>query len=471
MVEYDGVDGFKSEPYESDYTIREIIQRALCTISSLQTREDHKPTAILIGTHFEKSEKENFLTKANSVQALFDNYRDTSLVPVSKEGGKWRFIYFLNNVSGDSSDIDELRVLIKKTVERRFLEVEIDTPYLLLHLFLRMKYEKRGWCKLEDCKEVAKSCGISGDDLFEALKYLHDRFGTVLYYRDLPKLKERVIVNVKLIMELPAKIIGTVFGTKNTDPKETEHIQMTGEVPKYLINMTHKSSKLDNGIPTDEILELLEHRHILYTYTNSETKEVIHFMPCLLKPDPSVNKESSNHEFLSNLTYSPLLLIPLSCDFVPLGLFQALVVKCSKTWYLDESKQYRHRNRIRFYFTSLHVEIRSLASHLEVRILNGNTDNQSLIAKFRYELWKLLDEVNKAHTIVHWTLGFYCPHGLEQSDIPPHSAKLLGKEINKVEVYEGSTNISVTCSTSRCIQSAIALKDKHKCWFMVSVCV
>ena len=59
---------------------------------------------------------------------------------------------------------------------------EIDTPYSLLHLFLRMKYEKRGWCKLEDCKEVAKSCGISGDDLFEALKYLHDRFGTVLYY-------------------------------------------------------------------------------------------------------------------------------------------------------------------------------------------------------------------------------------------------------------------------------------------------
>ena len=41
--------------YVSEFTIREIIQRALCSIASLQTSLDHKPAAILIGTYLDQS--------------------------------------------------------------------------------------------------------------------------------------------------------------------------------------------------------------------------------------------------------------------------------------------------------------------------------------------------------------------------------------------------------------------------------
>ena len=246
MVEYDGANGFKSLPYESDSTIREIIQRALCTISSLQTSSDHKPAVILIGTHFEKDKEAEFLAVDESVQASFENewfMKNGTLRQVSKPGEKKRYIYFLDNVSGDSSDIDGLRDLIKTVVKSRNPE-EIRTPYLLLHLFLRMKFERSpGWCSMEQCEAIAESCGISKHDLLEALKYLHDKFGTILYYPALPKLRQRVIVNVNLIMKPPAEMIRTAFGAKDEDPNTAKSICETGVVPEYLINKACSSQQ------------------------------------------------------------------------------------------------------------------------------------------------------------------------------------------------------------------------------------
>ena len=73
------------------------------TISSLQTSTYHKPAAILIGTHFEKSKEAEFLAVDDSVQAMFENQwfmKNDTLRQVSKPGEKRRYIYFLNNVSG-----------------------------------------------------------------------------------------------------------------------------------------------------------------------------------------------------------------------------------------------------------------------------------------------------------------------------------------------------------------------------------
>ena len=68
-------DGSSSIQYESEYTIRDIIQRALCSISSLQTSPDHKPAAILIGTHLDQTSEAAVLTLDRSIQQSFqDDY-------------------------------------------------------------------------------------------------------------------------------------------------------------------------------------------------------------------------------------------------------------------------------------------------------------------------------------------------------------------------------------------------------------
>ena len=457
--------------YVSEFTIREIIQRALCSISSLQTTDLHKPTAILIGTHLDLSTKEAVLTLDRSIQNTFkdaDFMENDVLCIVSKAGEEVRYIHPLDNVTGDSSDIMELRRLISSVVQNRFSPEKIPTAALLLQLILRMKFEvSPGWCSLDECITIAESCGISKEDLLMEngiLDYLHNRFGTILFYRNIDKLNKRVIVNANIIMSPPTKMFAVSFASNNDKPKTAKHIRSTGEIPPHLMNEACSSTSDEscNEIPTKEILELLKSRHILYE-VRSATKETSYFVPFLLYPDHNVVKESSDPRLLASLPYSPLLFLP-SIGYVPLGQFSASIVRLALDWTLDELE--RFRNRIRFYFSrkgerSLHVEFRTLSTHLEFRILPGaatQTINPRMILECRSELWKVFCEVASSypHTRnVKWLLGFYCPHGL-QSGGRPHPARCLTDEPQ-----------DVVCSQPGC-GGVVPLENKHRCWFMVS---
>ena len=462
-------DGSSSIEYESEYTIREIIQRALSNIS-FQTSLDHKPAAILIGTHLDQTSEAAVLTLDHSIQQSFqDSYfmRRDVLCSVNKPGEEKRYIHSLNNVSADSSDIEGLRELITRIVHERFTPQQVPTGALLLHLILRMRFDPSpGWCSLEECVVIAEHCGISRADLKGVLQYLHDKYGTILYYGRLEKLGKRVIVNVNLIMKPPAELFVSAFGAVRGEPETAKHMRLTGEVSHRLMNKARSESSSDEeGIPTDEIVELLESCYILYKNARSSSEEEVYFLPCLLYPDHNVTMESSDPKLLSGLLYSPLLLIPAT-GFVPLGQFQASVVRFSQdeNWSLDELN--RFRNRICFYFNDdreeglVHVEIRSLVSHMEVRILTDAVLNPRLILECRRQLWTMICEVGSLypHTRdVHWDFGFYCPHAI-QSGRRPHPARCRSK-INPQHVV---------CSIRDCREGPVGLENKHKCWFTVS---
>ena len=205
---------------------REIIQRALCSIASLQTSPYHKPAAILIGTYLDQSSEAAVLTLDRSIQEAFkdaDFMKNDILCPVSKPGEEERYIHPLDNVSGGSGDIMELRRLITTIVRKRFTPVQVPTSALLLHLILRLRFEARGWCSLEECVVVAKSCGISREDLLQEngiLQYLHDRFGTILHYRGL-KIGQRVIINTNIIMAPTTELFVYAFGTKEAETENS----------------------------------------------------------------------------------------------------------------------------------------------------------------------------------------------------------------------------------------------------------
>ena len=465
--------GFSPIQYESEFTVREIIQRALCSIASLQTSPDHKPAAILIGTYLDQSSEAAVLTLDRSIQEAFkdaDFMKNDILCPVSKPGEEERYIHPLNNVSGGSSDIMELRRLITTIVRKRFTPVQVPTSALLLHLILRLRFEARGWCSLEECVEVAKSCGISREDLLQEngiLQYLHDRFGTILHYRGL-KIGQRVIINTNIIMAPTTELFVYAFGTKEAEPNTAERIRTTGEIPQRLMNKVCLSEDIkqsDDKIPTSEIVELLASRYILYENVRSANDETTYFLPSLLLPDHKVAKESSDPYLLFALFYSPILLWP-STGFAPLGMFPATVVKLSQneSWKLDERS--RFRNRIRFYVQYskeklLHVELRTLSTHLEFRIVSTAPVNPRLIPVVRQELWDAITKVSSfyQHTQeVKWRYGFYCPHSIVSGG-RPHPA--LCQTTDEPQ--------DVVCSLPDCHEGPIALEDRHKCWFTVSI--
>ena len=472
VVYRDGDSGSSSIQYTSEFTIREVIQRALHSISSLQSNMNFsKPAAILVGTHHDKCSEEDVLTVEQSVHDTFANFiEDSVLCPVSNPGEKKRYIHPVNNVSEDSSDIKSLRELITTTVHNRFKSEPVPISTMLLHLILRMKFDPTpGWCSLEKCIEIAERCGISREDLTKEggiLQYLHDRFGTILYYRGL-KIGQRVIVNPNIIMRPPVELFVTAFGTKTSEQATAERIRDTGEIPHRLMKKVCSSSKdqsTANEIPTDEIVELLKSRYILYENTQSDSGENFYFLPCLLYPDHKIDKESKDLCHLISLTYPPILLIP-EAGYVPLGPFPATVVKLSQSSHWTLAKRPRFRNRIRFYFQLpteqvLDVELRALSTHLELRIRHdAPIINPRLIPECLHELTKFFDNVLLfyPHTQgMKWDFGFYCPHAI-QSGRCPHPARCNTKDKPQ----------NVICSQEGCKDGPVDLEDKHKCWFTV----
>ena len=266
------------------------------------------------------------------------------------------------------------------------------------------------------------------------------------------------------------------FGAKESEPNTAERIRNTGEIPQHLMDKvcSSKSVKKADEIPTIEIVELLASRHILYGDARSANEETTYFLPSLLYPDHNVVKESSDPTILSRLFYSPILFCP-STDFLPLGLFPAIVVKLSQKtfstqktiWTLDESVKFRFRNRIRFYVQYskeklLHVELRTLSTHLEFRIVPSDTTvNPRLIPLVRQELWDAVAEVSLSyqHTKnVKWKYAFYCPSAVSSGG-HPHPAKCMTMEEPQ----------DVVCSLPDCHEGKVTLKKRHKCWFKVSI--
>ena len=212
-VTYRDDSGDSTIQYESEFSVREVIQCTLSSISSLQSNNS-APAAILVGTHLDKCNEKDVFALDLSVQDSFDNFIRSDvlcLVNSKPPATEKRYLHPVNNVSGDSSDIVRLRELITNTVHsKRFKPESVPTSTLLLHLILRMKFDPTpGWCSLEECVEIAERCGISREDLTKEggiLQYLHDSFGTILYYQGKTrqdkklKISQRVIVNPNVIM-------------------------------------------------------------------------------------------------------------------------------------------------------------------------------------------------------------------------------------------------------------------------------
>ena len=251
----------KTMEYKSEISVRDVIQSALSTISSLST-----PTAILVGTHLDKFDKNELSTQVSalekSVQDSFGHFINSDVLwPVNDESPVM-YIHQVDNVSG-VSDIARLREQITSIVDsERFKRKRVPTTTLLLHLILRKQFSTPGWCKLKDCVEIAERFGISENDLTEKggiLQYLHESFGTILYYQGKTrqgkklKISQRVIVNPDVIMRPPVELVVTAFGAKGIGlinlPKK---IRFTGEIDHSLMDRACENDRpSDDKIPTD----------------------------------------------------------------------------------------------------------------------------------------------------------------------------------------------------------------------------
>ena len=422
--------------YVSSYTGKQMIFQLLSSLYyfSKSLSPDSEPAAVLIGTHLDQLKQQDEMKINDSLNRLLSNveFNDCGFLTYPTKTKNTMFIP-VNNYSGDEEEIYQLQAFLRQIVGDRFSPVELPSSWLFFHLLLRHRYENSpGVCTIAECRALARGCGLDEDDVPQVLQYIHQHLGTILFYDDVPGLNDLVICDPNVLYKSIYHLVAVSFGGEKGYHTIAAEIRKTGEIHARVLDRisTQSSSSL---LKNEHIIELLRYFKILTELTSDDG--VIYFMPCLLHPNNSLELSI---EALQTL-YPPPLLVRFKGNYIPMGVFSALVVKLlESSWEPDQDKRYR--NHIVFNMDDdFSVELIVHPAYLEfrIRIANPTEEDPEEIHQFCMKLCKTvvgsLISVLDLHTHTKkakFQLGFYCS-GSFQADSQPHFCRLSHqREIN-----------------------------------------
>ena len=320
-VWYQPSDG-KEHSWHDSYVVKEFIFHALASVCSFF---DGSPQILLVGTHKDKLEGSEDL-KMTTIRSIATSLRGWLRESKPYKSMKIKSIedLIIGIHNFQKQDILKVKAEIEKLVSH-ITPQDIPAPFLVFDFVLHSYAKSKLLRKVEKmkCGKIAQLCGIK-DDMFEtALAFLRDYAGTVLYYADIPQLKNYVITDFQLIFDSISKIIIDVNYLDYSESLRTKG-QLDASVLKDVEGCLNK----------DELLSLLQHRHII-----SKMGENEFFMPSVLsKADPSCNKSRS-------------FLVIFEDGYCPIGLFCAATTRLMIEHKLNVIKTVEQfRNKISFYF-------------------------------------------------------------------------------------------------------------------------
>ena len=415
--------------YVSSYTGKQMIFQLLSSLYyfSKSLSPDSEPAAVLIGTHLDQLKEQDEMKINDYLNRLLNKveFHDHGFLTYPTKDKSTIFIP-VNNYSGDEEEIHQLQTFLRQIIGDRFSPVELPSSWLFFHLLLRHRYENSpGVCKLAECRALARGCGLDEDDVPQVLRYIHQHLGTILFYEDVPGLNELVICDPNVLFKSIYQLVAVSFGGDKGYHTITAEIRKTGEIHARVLKRisTQSSSSL---LKNEHIIELLMHFKILTELPSDDG--VIYFMPCLLRPNNSLELSCKALQTL----YPPPLLVRFKGNYIPMGVFSALVVKLlESSWELDQDKRYR--NHIVFNMDDdFSVELIVHPAYLEfrIRIANPTGEDPEEIHQFCMKVCKTvvgtLISVLDLHTHTKkakFQLGFYCS-GSFQADSQPHFCRL-----------------------------------------------
>ena len=196
--------GESTLPVESTYSVEEVLLSALASIacfksySSQESNEgakldelfasSSKSVAYIIGTHKDKVSEEEIDKFDQKLQRTIrsTNFFRDDLVQFSSEG---RMVLPIDNMKGGGADeVREIRTFLEKGLQKHFKKLRIPAAWLMLSLCLR-KRDKR-IASLQSCLQLAERLGMTAADTKTALWFLHHHAGVLMYFPNLPELKD-----------------------------------------------------------------------------------------------------------------------------------------------------------------------------------------------------------------------------------------------------------------------------------------
>ena len=349
-VVYVRPNGTMSEPYQSNFTVKEALLQTLASIASMGTyvymgcgkeQVPLRPQVFFVGTHMDKVSRAKIDRIDRSLRHMVTStglYRE-GMIQFASES---RMLLAVNNLSDDNSGIQQVRAAVERLGSRGSFKVTAPPSWLIFSLTIRQHKDRV--LSYEQCFKVARQCGItSREELNEALWFLHTKVGLIRHFQGdgLEDLQKIVIQDLQVLFDRITDLVVETFTFDKADPVVREDFKKKGIFPFSTFEKISASS--DRLLTPSRLVKLLEHLHIIAPLEKEEEEEEEgeegekrYFMPCILahaQPASTSCFERISRAFAAvfkrSAEQSPnnsSLLLGFRCGYCPKGLFAALVV-------------------------------------------------------------------------------------------------------------------------------------------------
>ena len=391
--------------WQDTYVVKDIISHALASFAESQkaTSLPSPCKILLIGTHKDK------LEVSQDPQADKERNKKAQIESIAKKLYGWLHpSKVFESIQAQSMEdlitgIDNFSqhdiMSVKKKIEELIIQFEsqdVPAPWMVFDFVLHKLAEINKLSKvgMSDCKDIANVCGIT-ENINGVLHYLHYEAGTLLYYSDIPGLKEYVITDFQLLFDSISKIIIQYFDNSISGPhlKHKNLFKQKGQFDASVLR------DIEGCLKVDELISLLHHRHIISKMEGTN----MYFMPSVLPKDRlSCNVSSKSLSFF----------VLFDHGYCPVGLFCAATIELivSHKWELNKGAS-QFRNKINFYCPcsgkSYSVMFSEFSAHYEVCLMG------EILPEVKFEIYRnmndVLSTVCKDMKYPSPTYGFYCP--------------------------------------------------------------
>ena len=363
-------------------------------------------------------------------------------------------LFAVDNVSGTfANEIELLQATIKRALERMHGKVTepLPTSWAIFYFLLRdfpNKNNGKMYCTLEEAKAIAAEVKIKPEDAEIALKYIHQRFGSVLYYHDISDDKgiKYVFCDANAILKPVTHLVAVCLGS-NPDYIPSLHADRLRKTGLIKIDKFYQlCESFQSSIPLDYIVKLLQKQMVISNEIDSQ-----YFIPSLLYV-------REHDAVISSSEHVAPLLLTFSCTshntigYFPPGLFSALLVKLVATpkWSLYNVTD----GEVAFWFGEQKqrrtvVTLVAKSQCLEVGI-HGDPVEPSVCSEIREDIKKSFEEIKK-NILQQYLNGVSMKEAFHCTCSSCNAVAVVVENIEELD-----------CA---CSKTPIPMNQKHKIWF------
>ena len=440
--------------YQSEHTVGEMLWQSLVSVpvgrdeekeeeeEGINKGSENPASVLFIGTHKDTVSPQR-IEEMN--RNLIELIRDTPQYQahVVKQHSAGNIIFAVDNFSSLQNDEDF--VAIRRATQSLIygnscFKVKARTSWLFMGIVFQKLSDSQPIISLDQCKEIARQCGISIHDVDMALKFLHRKIGAIRFYNT-ENLHKVVFLKPQLIINLLSQFMRRAFKKPPTH-RAIFHIRDVGEVVKeckfvqenFMLNLTH------------DLLLSAPHPHTTVQHPR-------YYLTCML-PTKKASKEEND---------PTALLFTLKGYVLPTGIGRATItsilqkrMQSDAPWKINYHKLFRNSLEFTAGPSNTMFKVKCTKRCLSISVLSAAEPSTGSCLKVRKCIEAIISEVLQLYRYGNSSApitGFLCTSSHDAFGTAPHFATLTP---------EGA----LRCSATRIV---VELPRKLQHWFMVSM--